>query len=629
MARRTGGDKAIAIGGWDNSVRFRYGIAVISVLIAAILRLMMDPFIGERAAYLPFTLVVLITVLWCGPGPALLTSVLSLCFGFLFAQSESVGMSELVQSTLFLATAGGIITVGEIANTFRRKLIQTNLESQRRAEQFAQAAEELNLLIDGTPGLAIYMLDPSGRVVIWNKGAQRLSGWSEEEALGKHTSIFYPAPLLAAGRPETDLAQARSEGRIEGEGWRLHKDGTTFLAAFSITALYDEKGSLRGFAEIVSDITRRRADENALLARESLLTSILSTVPDAMVVIDAHGVILSFSDAAQTMFGYEAQEVVGRNISILMPAPDCHRHDLYLRRYLETGEKRIIGKGRVVFAQRKNGTTFPVTLSIGEARDGEQHIFTGFLQDLTERLQAEERLESLQSELIHVSRISAMGAMASTLAHELNQPIAAVVNYVQAAHNQIAGPQDWDLAAMREALDDAARNALRAGQIVRRLRAFVTMGTVERTVETLPSVINEACALALMGAREQGVHTYFDLGPDALTVLADRIQIQQVIINLIRNACEAMADSAERRLRIEAHPYGTEFARVTISDSGCGIAPAIHDQLFKAFSSTKPDGMGLGLSICRTIIEAHEGKIWLETREGRGTSFHFTLPRAK
>ncbi|ODU77258.1 MAG: PAS domain-containing sensor histidine kinase [Novosphingobium sp. SCN 63-17] len=613
------------MGGWDNSVRFRYGIAVIGVLFAAALRAIMDPFIGERAAYTPFTLVVLITVLWCGPGAAIMASILSLGFGFLFAQSESVGIGDFAQSVVFLVTAGGIITVGEIANTLRRELMRSHQEAQRRAAQFALAAEELNLLIDGTPGLAIYMLDPYGRIMIWNKGAERLSGWKEEEVLGTDASILYPA----TDKCQVDLSLARSEGRIEGEGLRRRKDGTTFLASFSITTLYDEQGKLRGFAKIVSDITRRRADEKALLARESLLTSILSTVPDAMVVIDAHGVVLSFSDAAQTLFGYDACEVIGHNISMLMPAPDSHRHDLYLRRYLETGEKRIIGKGRVVFAQRKDGTTFPVTLSIGEARDGEQHIFTGFLQDLTERHQVQERLETLQSELIHVARISAMGAMASTLAHELNQPIAAVVNYVQAAHNLMGGPQDWDLVAMREALDDAARNALRAGQIVRRLRAFVTLGTIERTVEALPALINEACVLALMGAREQGIHTYFELGPEALAVLVDRIQIQQVMVNLIRNACEAMTDSPERRLRIETHPYGTDFVRVTISDSGTGVPTAIHDQLFKAFYSTKQEGMGLGLSICRTIIEAHEGKIWLETREGRGTSFHFTLPRAK
>ena len=263
---------------------------------------------------------------------------------------------------------------------------------QLRDAALEQAVEERDLLIDGAVGHALYLLDASGHVKIWSSGAALLMGWSEEEALGRHVSLLYPADAVAAGKPEADLARAAADGRFEDEDWRHRKDGSEFLAVVSVTAAFDKAGGLRGYATIVSDITERRAGEDALRTRESHRTSILSTVPDAMVVIDETGIILSFSAAAQKLFGYTEREVAGRNVSELMPSPDRERHDGYIGRYLLTGERRIIGTGRVVFAQRKDGTTFPMELSVGEAAGGAQRLFTGFIRDLTERRKTGERL---------------------------------------------------------------------------------------------------------------------------------------------------------------------------------------------------------------------------------------------
>lgn len=491
-----------------------------------------------------------------------------------------------------------------------------------------QLAEELSLLIDGAQTYAIFMLDADGKVTIWNSGAERLMGWPEEEVIGRHFSLFYPEDASADGQPTGLLARAAEKGQVEEEGWRLRRNGTEFLAAVTVTALHAEDGSLRGFAKVLCDVTDRKAAEDRLRARENLLSSVLSTVPDAMVVIDETGHIISFSVAAQRLFGYAEAEVIGCNVSMLMPSPDRERHDAYIRRYLETGEKRIIGIGRIVFAQRKDGTTFPMELSIGEAVTGSDRLFTGFIRDITERRRTEERLEALQSELIHVSRVSAMGTMASTIAHELNQPITAIANYAESVRDMLDQPSSEDLALMREALDETAKEALRAGHIVRRLRDFVARGEVEKTVESLPALINEASVLGLMAARENGVETQFDLDPYASPVFVDKVQIQQVVINLIRNACEAMADRAERRLWVSTRADHPGLVRVSIADTGPGIAPEVVDRLFTAFVSTKSDGMGLGLSICRTIVEANGGRIWAEPREGGGTVFHFTLQRA-
>lgn len=489
--------------------------------------------------------------------------------------------------------------------------------------------DDLTLLINGVQDYAIFMIDPEGKVIIWNEGARRLIGWSQAEVVGKSASFCYPADAVAQGQPSADLALAQAQGRAEFDAWRVRRDETEFLAHVSMTALRDADDSLRGFAVVVRDITDKRANDVALKTSENHLRSILSTVPDAMIVIDERGLIQSFSAAAERLFGYDAAEVVGSNVSVLMPSPDRERHDGYIERYLKTGERRIIGIGRVVFAQRKDGSTFPMELAVGEATGEGQRLFTGFIRDITERQRTQKQLEELQSELIHVARVSAMGTMASTLAHELNQPITAVANYVEAVRDLLASPDAEDLPMIREALDDAAGEAMRAGHIVRRLRDFVARGEVEKTVEKLPLLITEAAAFGLMGASEKSIDVRFDIDHDAADVLVDKIQIQQVLVNLIRNAMEAMSHSDERTLTVSTGPDQPGFVRVTVADTGPGVAPEIAAQLFTAFVSTKTEGMGLGLSICRTIVEANGGRIWTEPRPEGGTRFNFTLVRVE
>lgn len=497
------------------------------------------------------------------------------------------------------------------------------------ADSTVVLAEELNLLIDGAEEYAIYMLDPEGNVTIWNQGAERLKGWTASEMVGRSTELFYPADAVAAAKPASFLAMAAERGKIEVDDWQVRKDGSEFLAHISITALKKADDTLRGFATIVQDITDQRAAESSLRNSEAHLRSILSTVPDAMIVIDERGTIVSFSAAAERLFGYVQAEVAGSNVSMLMPSPYRERHDGYLERYLRTGERRIIGIGRVVFAMRKDGSTFPMELSVGEATGEGQRLFTGFIRDLTDRQRTQEKLEELQSELIHVARVSAMGTMASTLAHELNQPITAVANYVEAVRDLLAEPDPEDFPEIREALQDAAGEAMRAGHIVRRLRDFVARGEVEKTIESLPNLINEAAAFGLLGANEKSIQTRMDIDHEAASVLVDKIQIQQVLVNLIRNAVEAMGASDQRLLTIRTAPDQPGFVRVTVADTGPGIAPEVAEQLFKAFVSTKANGMGLGLSICRTIVEANGGRIWMEPADGGGAQFHFTLIRTE
>jgi len=363
-----------------------------------------------------------------------------------------------------------------------------------------------------------------------------------------------------------------------------------------------------------------------LRAREAHLQSILDTIPDAMIVIDTKAIIQSFSAAAERLFGYSASEIIGQNIKILMPSPYRESHDGYVRRYLSTGERRIIGVGRVVVGERKDGSTFPMELSVGEVKSATRRFFTGFIRDLTEPQKTEARLQELQAELVQMSRLTAMGEMASTLAHELNQPLSAIANYLKGSSRMLEELGGEEVTAVREAVSKAADQALRAGQIIRRLREFVSHGESEKRVENLGKVLEEASALALVGARETGIRVRVSFAAIADAVLVDRIQIQQVLVNLIRNAIEAMQNSSRKELTLTIKKNEKDKIEVSIADTGSGISPEVSQHLFQPFFTTKPQGMGVGLSISRTIIEDHGGRIWVEANPEGGAVFKILLP---
>ncbi|RUV74811.1 MAG: PAS domain-containing sensor histidine kinase [Mesorhizobium sp.] len=389
------------------------------------------------------------------------------------------------------------------------------------------------------------------------------------------------------------------------------------LAVFAIVGVAIAGGGEllhRGWHSIKT--IKRTLDE-----REAHLRSILDTVLDATVVIEQDGKIVSFNSAAVRQFGYQEVEVIGQNVRMLMPEPYHTEHDGYIQKYLLTGEKRIIGVDRVVVGRRKDGSTFPMKLAVGEMKSGDRRYFTGFIRDLTEREESAARLQEIQGELARLARLNELGEMASTLAHELNQPLSAIANYAQGCLTDEATDPDT-----RMALEEISKQSLRAGQIIRHLREFVTRGDTEKTPEDIRKLVEEAGALALVGSRERGVRSVFDFAPGAVFVLADRVQIQQVLMNLMRNAMEAMRESETRLLTVRTSPTPNDMVLVEVSDTGPGISGEIASQLFQPFVTTKSGGMGIGLSISKRIVEAHGGSIEVRRNSHGGATFSFTVP---
>jgi two-component system sensor kinase FixL len=498
--------------------------------------------------------------------------------------------------------------------------ILTNVSAYKQAEE--KNSRLAAVVLSSEDAIVGKTLD--GIITDWNPGAETIFGYSAAEMIG--TTISRLLPEGQTDETQNILARVRRGERVEHfETRRRRKDGEIIDISLSVSPVWDHMGQLIGASKVARDITAAKRDQAALQDREARLRSILDTVPDAMVVIDEQGRIQSFSATAERLFGYEVAEVAGKNVSMLMPSPYREQHDQYLGRYLRTGEKRIIGSSRVVIGRRKDGSTFPMELYIGEVAGQQFRSFTGFVRDLTERQETQQRLHDVQAELAHMSRFNAMGEMASTLAHELNQPLTAVVSYLNGCRRLLERGAGMDVSLLDDGIACAAEQALRAGQIIRRLREFVSRGETERRAENLPKLVEEASALALVGAKESGIRVKFDFTPHASTVLADKIQIQQVLLNLIRNAMEAMQDALRRELTISTAPAEDAMVEVRVADTGSGIAEKIASQLFQPFITTKAKGMGVGLSVSRTIIEAHGGRLWARPNPGGGTVFHLTL----
>ena len=359
------------------------------------------------------------------------------------------------------------------------------------------------------------------------------------------------------------------------------------------------------------------------------LRALMDAAVDAICVIDGAGSIIQFNLAAERLFGYPENEVLGKNVSCLMPEPDRSNHDDYISRYLATGERRIIGIGREVEGARRDGSTFPMNLSVGET-DGPagSRRFVGIIHDLTPQKQAEEKARQLQDRLAHVGRFSVMGEMAAGLAHEINQPLAAITTYAEAGKRLLdrAVEVPPELEEVCAKISDQAR---RASQVIQNLRGFISKQEVRKELTSLNEAIRGVTSMINADAKASGIVVRYELDSGDPPVLGDTVQLQQVILNLTRNAVDAMKKGHRKTKGILVRTEQVNGSvRLSVTDHGHGVSQQLKESIFHPFVTTKADGLGVGLAISRTIIGAHDGVLSYDENLGGGSIFSFSLPIA-
>jgi two-component system sensor kinase FixL len=480
---------------------------------------------------------------------------------------------------------------------------------------------------------------PDGSWIRVNDQCCAITGYSKQELLdGSFQQITHPDDLAQ------DLAQIQM--LLSGEAERyamdkryIRKDGGSVWVHLTVTLIRNAAGEADFFVVVIQDIGDRKHVEASLVDSEARYRAIFDSAVEAIAVIDSRGTIQSINPAAQRIFGYAPSELIGKNVRTLMPQRIAKEHDAYLERYRTTGNRAIIGIGREVEGMRKDGGAISIDLSVAEWERAGQTFFTGIMRDITPRREAEtalraseERLRSLQNEYAHLARVNEMGEMAAAIAHEINQPLTAIVNYLNSGlYATGEGFSEDAFTEASEVMTAASEQALRAGEIVRRLREFVGKSTGERRVEAIDTLVDAASGLALIDAAANGIHVERLANAQGKEARVDAVQIQQVIVNLLRNAIDALVTvpaPAERRITIATKFIeSTDSVEIRIADNGPGIPTELQATVFEPFYTSKAKGMGMGLSVCRRLIEAHGGSIELEAPSGEGATFRLRLPR--
>ena len=527
--------------------------------------------------------------------------------------------------------------------------INRDITERKQSEQNLRESEErFRALVKGVKDYAIFMLDPDGRVLTWNDGAERIKGYRPEEIIGKHFSCFYPKEDIERGKPDQALRTAKIEGRFEEEGQRVRKDGSLFWANVVITALLDDAGNVRAFAKVTREITeRKRADEELvktqqelekrveqrtaslaaevaqrirseeiLQRRESWLRSLIATTQDAVVSIDRRGCVVLFNSGAERIFGYTAEEIVGRKVNELMAEPYGSEHDQYIERYERTGEAHAIGRIRVVTGKRKNGEDFPIELSVTEIEVDKDVHYAAFIRDVSEKVK-------LQEQFVERERLATIGTTAAKIGHELANPLngmSLTIQLLEQRLNRQPNPPDSQVAVTVQRL----RNEIsRLNQLAGQFRTISRRERYNFQPTELAALIDDVIKIqtphfAQLNIQiEQCIST---AAPPFVTI--DRDKIKQALLNLVKNAAEAMPGGG--KINIEVSP-SEDSVFIDITDTGTGIPLDI--DAFEPFLTTKKEGTGIGLVIVRQVVVAHGGKISYRTRPGEGTTFRIELPK--
>jgi PAS domain S-box-containing protein len=463
-----------------------------------------------------------------------------------------------------------------------------------------------------------------GVVHHWTMGCERLYGWTRDEAVGRRLG-----DLLATRYPQSReeiLEEVRLTGSWEGELGQQRRDGAAITVASLWVGRLSEDGSVLSILQTNNDITNLKRAQTELEAREAHLRSILDTVPEAMIIIDEMGVVSSFSAAAEQLFGYRADEVCGRNVRMLMPSPDRDAHDGYLQRYKRTGERRIIGYGRVVTGLCKDGTTFPMELAVGETSAGSERIFTGFIRDLTSRHRMEEELRQSQ-------KMEAVGQLTGGIAHDFNNLLTVILGNLEMLDDTIDDP------ASRELLTEAQGAARDGAKLTEQLLAFGRRQPLQPKLHEIGALVGTFFDLLRRTLGETiELRTIVNASP--LLASVDASQFQNAVLNLVINARDAMPRGGRLTIEVSESRLDADYAQmypevragryvlVAVTDTGVGMTDEVRRRAFEPFFTTKPmgTGTGLGLSMVYGFVKQSGGNVQLYSEPGRGTSVRVFLP---
>ncbi|MBB5685242.1 PAS domain-containing sensor histidine kinase [Sphingobium boeckii] len=514
--------------------------------------------------------------------------------------------------------AEGIIVLTMTDITARKQIEQALRESDARLALAVEAHE-----------IGIFEWTIGSDLVSYSTQAQRLLGFPPDTA-SLDTERAEKLILSSFHRefiPPLDVARENRISRVKFQLRTIAPVAMPQVIEGSTHCFYTDDGLISRMLGVLLDTSEHEHRATMLEIRESALKAILKTVPEALITIDITGKVGSFNANAEKLFGHPAQDVIGRDVAMLMPRKFRRIYHRFIDRYLETGEYPPVGPGNYWIALHRDGKEIPVKLSVGKAQSGPDSILTLFVSDLTDQIADQTRLAKLRDELLHVSRLSAMGEMAAGLAHELNQPLAAMSNFVGAADLILANDR-FDKSRVTELLRLTASQAMRAGEIIQRVRTFASKGEVEFQAQRLDEIIADSIDLALTSAERKIIDIKTEIDPRHAFIFADRVQIQQVLVNMTRNAIEAMTDAKTYHPQIHFVTRGTEdnMVEIAVNDNGPGIPLDVLNRHHEHFVSSKAHGMGIGLSICRRIVEAHRGRLSTENLPGVGAVVRFTVP---
>jgi PAS domain S-box-containing protein len=486
-----------------------------------------------------------------------------------------------------------------------RKQLQDSLRNER---------DFIAAVLDTTDALVL-VLDAHGRLVRWNRACEELTGYTGAQVEDKDVCELFVPPEEAARVQARFDALRHSRGRQDDEYHWITRQGERRLIRWSHTALCDPAGQVEYVVATGVDLTDLRQTQQDLQKTAATTQAILDTVADSIITIDERGVIELVNPAAERMFGYTAQEMTGQNVSMLMPAPYRDQHDDYITRYVRTGEKRIIGIGREVVGQRKDGSTFPMDLAVTEVRLGQRRLFTGVVRDITHRKRVEQEMQRAE-------RMAVMGQLASGLAHEIGTPL-----------NVIAGNAELLRTDLRQhglALDELNTIVAQTDRVTHLMQQLLNLARApQSTMEpcSLHEPLSQALRLLQTRFAHEAVTVIVEVPSDLPPVWGAADRLEQVFLNVLINAWHAMPDGGT--ITIRACAPDERYVRLRLHDTGVGMCAAEAGRVFEPFYTTKGErGTGLGLAICRQIIEDHEGSIRLDSTPGAGTTVTIELLQA-